>query len=838
MSADDLRLGVAQLRRVCDPASFPFEDTSSTVPLEDIIGQDRAVKALEFGLDISSSGFNLFLAGQPGVGKTTILKRVLERVVKDRPVPDDIAYVQNFDDPDSPCVLTLPAGRGSSLRTHVEEFVEDLKERVPKAFEGKQYEEQKRTNSEAHQKKRQKLIEGLEGEARDQGFEIKNTPMGLRTIAVQEDKPITPDEYQAMEDDARGELDAKMEELQKRIRDVMAEVKEVEQALKADLKDLNQQVAMNVIGGMMHDLHREYRDLPDVISHLDLMQADILSNIDDFRTSEEQQLPIPGLRMQSSEPDLARYQVNLIVDNSDLKGAPVVVERNPTYPNLIGRIERRAQFGALITDFTMIRAGSLLKANGGYLVLDVEDVLRNQFVYDALKRSLMNKEARIEDIAERFGMFSVATLRPRPVPLRVKVCLTGNPHYYHMLFAYDEVFREIFKVKADFDSQADRTDDAEGKFGAFIARLVVREDLPHFHRGAVAAVVEESSRLVEDQEKLSLRFGQVNDLIREAAYWAQNRGAENVEAADVERAVEEAEYRSSLSRERVQDLIQRNVLRVDTDGCKVGEINGLAVHMLGDYLFGRPSKISATVHLGREGVMNIERRVQLSHSTHDKGVIIFGGFLGERFAQDQPLTLSAAIAFEQSYGEISGDSASSTELYVLLSALSGIPIKQGIAVTGSVNQKGDVQAIGGVNHKIEGFFDICDERGLTGDQGVMIPQANVQNLMLRQRVIDAVEAGKFHIWSVEHVDQGIEILTGVPAGTLEPCEAGGDGDANRKSWAPDSINGLVAARLRKLGKQLTSWSREAKQPSAEIVSPSEGATEQPPPPMPPRGPCE
>jgi len=825
---DTLKLTQEQLRNSCDSACLGFETTAELESLTQVIGQDRAVRAIEFGVDISSSGFNLFLAGAPGTGRKTILRRILASASQGRPTPPDIAYVHNFADPDTPRVLVMPAGKGARLRDDLKELVEDLQDLIPKAFEGKAYEEQQRTTGEKFQDKKQELIDNLEAEAAERGFEVKSTPMGFRTIPVRDEKPLTQEEYQEMPEDEREELDSRMEDLQAHIREVMSEVKGVDHALREELRDLNRQVAMNVLGTLMVDIGRGYRDLDGVSEHLRQLEQDVLENIEQFKPQEESSLPIPGLRMPKQEPDLNRYTVNLVVDNGASDGAPVVVENNPTYANLVGHIERRAQFGALLTDFTMIRAGSLAKANGGYLVLDIEDVLRNPFTYEALKRALVNKEVRVEDNAERYGLFSAATLRPEAMPLDVKVCLIGNPRYYHLLFAYDEVFREIFKVKADFDYQVDRDDESLARFGPFVARLVEKEALLPFHANGVAALLNESSRFVEDQQKLSLRFGELNDLIREAAYWARQDEAELVEARHVDQAIEEAEFRASLTKERVQELIQRDVLMVDTDGAKAGQINGLAVHMLGDYLFGRPTRITCAAFLGREGVINIERRVRMSHSTHDKGVLILQGFLGERFAQSQPLTLSASITFEQSYGEIAGDSASSTELYVLLSAISEVPIKQGIAVTGSVNQRGEVQAIGGVNHKIEGFFEICAQRGLTGEQGVMIPRANVQNLMLRQPVVDAVAAGQFHIWAVDHVDEGIEVLTGVAAGEL-------DEDGN---WSEGSVNHLVRERLAALGKQLMTWSKGTQESSPEMVQPHELGDEPPDPPKPPEGPPE
>ena len=826
MKIESHELSVEELRKVCDPAQFPFSTTADLTPLDSIIGQKRAVSAMEFGFDITSPGFNVFVAGMSGTGKSSITRRLLERIAAEQPVPDDVAYVHNFDDPDSPHVLTLPPGIACRLRAEMQDLVEDLQDEVPKAFEGKEFEEQRRQTAERHQERKQQLMEKLEEGARKRGFELKSTPMGFRTIPIHDGKPLTQEEYEEMEDAARKSLDEQMEELEGEVREVMAEIKVIDQALKEELKDLNQQVAMNVLGALMLHLKQRYQDYEFVIQYLDTVQKDIVDNIEHFREQEEPAMPIPGLRVQRQEPDFSRYEVNVVVDNSHTKGAPVVFETNPTFANLIGRIERRAQFGALLTDFTMIRAGSLAKANGGFLVLNVEDLLRNPFVYDALKRAMRDREVRIEDLAERYGVFATQTLRPEPIPLRAKVCLLGNPHWYHTLFYYDEDFGKIFKVKADFDYQTDREEHRVHQLASFIARLTQEEKLPPADPTAVAAVVDHASRLVEDKEKLSLRFSELTDLIREAAYWAKVDGKDIITAEQVGRALDEQEFRTGLIKDRVQELILREVLLVDTDGAQVGQINGLAIHVVGQYMFGRPSRITANVHLGREGVINIERRARLSHSTHDKGVMILSGFLGERFAQDKPMSLSATLTFEQSYGEIAGDSASSTELYCLLSALAKVPLRQGIAVTGSVNQKGDVQAIGGVNHKIEGYFDICVERGLNGEQGVMIPRADVQYLMLSVDVVEAVAGGKFKIWAIDHVDQGIEILTGVPAGERQE-----DG-----TWTPDSINFLVDERLADLGQRLRDWGREGSPSSAaEVVTPRDGE-ESPPPPQPPERP--
>jgi len=818
------QLVAKQLRRRCDPESFPFETTADVDPLEEIIGQERAVRAIRFGLDIQSPGYNVFVAGLSGTGKGSIVRRFLTKLSADEAVPDDVLYVHNFEDPDSPHALFLPAGQGHRLRAALAELIADLQEQVPKAFEGKEYEEQRRRTAERHQERKQELLDKLEGVARERGFELKSTPMGFRTVPVHDGKPLTQEEYEAMEEAPRSELDEQMEELEKEVREVMAEVKLVDQAMKEQLRDLNQQVAMNVLGTLMLDLKRNYADYPSVSEYLQEVQKDIVDNIEHFRETEEAPMPIPGLRLPRQEPDFSRYQVNVVVDNSHTEGAPVVFESNPTFTNLVGRIERRAQFGALLTDFTMIRAGSLAKANGGYLVLNVEDMLRNPHVYEALKRAVRDREVRIEDLSERYGLFATQTLKPEPIPLHAKVILLGNPMWYQLLFAYDEEFAKVFKVKADFDSQTDRDEGTVLQMAAFIARFVEEEGLRHMDRTAVAAIVEQASRMVEDQEKMSLRFSDLTDLMREAAYWAAQEDAEFVSYKHVCRAAEEHEFRAGLVKERVQELIRREVLLVDTEGEVVGQVNGLAVHMLGHYAFGRPSRITAAVHLGRDGVVNIERRSGMSHSTHDKGVLILSGFLGERFAQQRPMSLSAALTFEQSYGEVAGDSASSTELYCLLSALADVPIKQGIAVTGSVNQKGEVQAIGGVNHKIEGYFDVCKQRGLNGEQGVMMPASNVQHLMLRTDVVEAVENGDFHVWAVSTIDEGIEVLTGLPAG--ERKEEGG--------WTQGSINDLVDQRLEDLGQRLRDWGKASEKGTTEVVTPVISEGDKPPePPKPP-----
>ncbi len=813
-----------RLRQTCDPALFSAHSTADMEPLAGVLGQERAVRSIEFGLDISSSGFNLFIAGEPGTGRTTILMDILRRRAQTLPTPDDVVFVHNFENPDTPRVMRLPPKQGARFVRRMSETVDELQKQIARALESKEYREQARVSSERNQELKKQRLDALTQAAATDSVDIKATPEGFQPIPLDRSgKPFTEVAYKQLDDAGRKALQERLEKVQGLIREFVAEVKQIDRSHKAELKALDRRVVTAVLEDVLLDLRQEFAAHSDVLRYLDAVESDVLDHLDDFRQTEPPVAVVPGLTLPTREPDLTRYSVNLVVDNSSVEGAPVVLETNPTYGNLVGRIERRAQLGTLVTDFTMIRAGALAKANGGFLVVDVEDLLGAPHSYQALKHVLKDRVLAIEDLGERLGLLATQSLRPQPIHLDLKICLTGKPLYYHALFAQDADFRASFKVKADFDSDTERSDEAIRGFGSLVARLVNEEGLLPFDRTALAALVDESSRLVEDQNKLSLAFGQINDLVREVGYWAKKDGGDHAAAADVERAVKERDFRSSLASERVQELIERDVLMVDTSTATVGQINGLAVHQLGDYRFGRPSRITASVRVGTEGVINIERRVSLSHSSHDKGVLILVGFVGARFAMERPLALSASITFEQSYGEIAGDSASTTELYVLLSALSGLPIRQGVAVTGSVNQRGEVQAIGGVNHKIEGFFDLCAARGLTGDQGVLIPVQNVQHLMLRRDVVDAVKAGQFSVWAIDHVDRGMEVLTGVEAGVQD------DGG----NWTPGSVNDLVARRFRDLSDRLLGASGAESHSGPDIILPSDVGWVDAPPPTPP-----
>jgi lon-related putative ATP-dependent protease len=593
---------------------------------------------------------------------------------------------------------------------------------------------------------------------------IQSTPIGLLLIPVVNGKPLSQEELLSLPQETKSKIQERREKLEAELRNTMRQFLDMERKIREEIKKLNREVALYAIGHLVEAIVEKYSDNSEITGYLKDVQNDILDNLSQFikRGEAQQRLPFPVPWMR--EAIFRKYDVNVVVDNSDCKGAPVVMETNPTYQNLIGRTEKEAQFGALITDFTMIRGGSLHKANNGFLIIPVEDLLRNPFSYEALKRAIRDKNIVIEEPQERYGFISTKSLKPEPIPLDIRVILIGNPYLYQQLFILDTDFSELFKVKAEFDTSMERTEENVKKYAAFVCTLCEKENLKHLEQSALAKLIEYSQRIAEDQQKLSTRFAEVGDIIREANFYAVQDKSDAVTEKHVKKAIEEKIYRSRLIQEKIQEMITRGVLLIDTDAEKVGQVNGLSVMGIGDFAFGNPSRVTASIGLGREGVIDIEREAKMGGPIHTKGVLILSGYLNQKYAQDKPLSLSARLVFEQSYGGVEGDSASSTELYAILSALSELPIKQNIAVTGSVNQKGEVQAIGGVNEKIEGFFEVCKAGGLTGEQGVMIPESNVQNLMLKEEIVDAVKARKFHIYSAKSIDEGIEVLTGTKAG--------------------------------------------------------------------------
>jgi lon-related putative ATP-dependent protease len=761
----DLRARLAlppeALRRRADPALFPFRTTAEVEPLLGTIGQPRALDAIEFGLEVATAGYNIFAAGLPGSGRATTIRDYLERSAAARPPADDWVYVHNFRDADRPNAIRLPPGRGQELARDMAEFVAGARREIGRAFESEDYDRRQREIVASLQRRRDALIRDLKTFAGERGFALELTPAGVVTSPLRAGRPLTREEFATLPPEEQERITRTNEEIQEHTATSLRRLHQLEKEAQGELRELDREVARFATGRLFRELRDRYQGNGEVLAYLDQVEQDLLENVDLFRAQEEP-LP-PFLAAFRRAPDLARYEVNVLVDNGGAQGAPVVVETNPTYYNLVGRIEYRPSFGTMVTDFREIKGGALHRANGGFLLLEAAEVLRRPFAWEALKRALRDRQVRIENLGEEWSAVPTATLRPEPIPLDVKVCLVGSPLLYHLLYALDEDFRELFKVKADFAPDMDWSEEHLQSYAAFVSRWVRTAGLRHFDREAVARLVEHGARLREDQHKLSARLLDISDVVSEASFWAGQAGREVVAREDVERAIERREYRSSLLEERIRELIAQGTIRIDTDGSRVGQVNGLSILDLGDYAFGRPSRVTARVSLGRGGVQSIEREIELSGPIHSKGVLILSGYLAGQYAQETPLALAATLTFEQSYDEVEGDSASSTELYALLSALSDLPLDQGIAVTGSVDQHGEVQAVGGVTRKVEGFYAVCKAKGLTGRQGVIVPAANVRHLMLSDEVVEAVRQGRFHVWAVASVDEGIELLTGRPA---------------------------------------------------------------------------
>ncbi len=806
VSRENFKVPVAQLRWECDPNQFDFNTTADLNELEGSIGQERALKSIDFGLDMRDGGFNLFLAGEPGTGRSSTIKNLLKKRAKAEPPPQDWCYVYNFKNPDLPLALALSAGMGSELAGDMKELLENMRNVIPKALDSKEYETNKSAIVEEYQEKNGELFGRLEQEAESKGFSLQRTVSGLVMVPQKEGRNYTQEEYEALEKAERDKIDEAGKELTEKLNDVLRQVRENEKATKDTLSQLDRDLGLAAVGHHIEPLKEKYASYGKVITYLESVQEDILLNLEDFKEQQPQQSPIPGLKLPRQEPSFERYQVNVFVDNKGVEGAPVIFEANPTYNNLFGRIEHIMQMGGVATtNFTLAKPGALHRANGGYLIVDAREVLINPFAWDALKRCIRSGEIRIEDVLEQYRFMSIASLKPEPIPLQTKIIMIGSPWIYYLLFYMEPDYRKFFKVKADFDSRIARTPEIMKDYALFVATHCRSENLLHFDRSGVAGLLEYSARLVEDQERLSSQFMEVADLIREASYWAGQQQNSVVTREHVRKAIDEKIYRSNRIEERMQEMFDDGTILCDTEGSEVGQINGLSVLTIGDYMFGRPSRVTARTYIGKGGMVNIEREVKLSGPIHDKGVLILTGYLGGKFAHDKPLSFSASICFEQSYEGVEGDSASSTELYSLLSSLSGVPIRQGIAVTGSVNQLGKVQPIGGVNYKIEGFYAVCKAKGLTGEQGVMIPSSNLRHLMLKDEVLEAVRAGKFHLWSVSTIDQGIEILTGVTAGEQQP-----DG-----GYPEGSINYLVDKRLREMLENMKKFSAPAEKEEKE-----------------------
>jgi len=787
------KLRPEELYKRCDPDVFSFTTTGEITEVLRTIGQEKALNALDFGLNMDSSGFNIFAIGESGTGKMTTITAKLNLKASEENAPPDWCYVYNFKDPDTSIALSFGPGKGAGFQKEMDELIKILRIEIPKAFESKEYETQKSKIIDEFQQKQSEYFARLDTEARERKFTVKRQPTGILIVPIKENgELLSKEEFDALDEKTRKKMEETGRFFQEKLNDVVRVLREAEKMVRDMLARLDRMVALDLLGPLIDAMEKKYHDQEKVAQYLKNVEEEILSHLDEFRTTEEQPSPIPFLKMPRTEAPFSKYSVNVIVNNGERKGAPVVYESNPTYLNLFGRLEYKVQYGMATTDFTMIKAGSLHRATGGYLVIDAMELLRNPFSYEALKRALKNKEIKIEDVLEQYRLVSTAGLKPEAIPLNTKVILIGNPYLYYLLHNYDEDSQELFKVKADFDSRMERTPENIAKYASYVAQCQQAEDLLPFDRTGVAKVVEYGSRFADHQEKLSTKFSLIADLIREAHYWAKKEGSDVVTGMYVQKAVDEKIHRVNRIEERLQEMIVEDMLIVNTSGGKVGQVNGLAVFDLGDYSFGKPSRITAKTYAGKAGVVNLERETKMSGKIHEKAILIVTSYLGSKYAVKRPISLSASITFEQLYEMIEGDSATCAELYALLSSISGVPLKQSFAVTGSMDQNGDVQPIGGVNQKIEGFFELCKARGLDGTHGVIIPKRNIRNLVLNEEVVKAVQNEKFMIYAIDRMEEGLEILTDMKTGDIQD-----DG-----TYPEGTINFLVEKRLTEISEAL------------------------------------
>lgn len=788
----------------CDPEQFDFATTEELEPLQQIVGQPRVVEAMQFGIGIDQKGYNIFALGPSGTGKRSVIHQFFERRAQSEAVPDDWCYVHNFEESHKPSAIRLPAGKGRALRDDMEDLVDELHTALSSAFESEEYQTRRQAIQEEFQEQQSEAFEKLQQQAQEENVALIRTPIGFAAAPVRDGEVLSPDEIQELPEEERQRLRDKVSGLQEELRRALRQVPSQQREMQEEMKKLDREVAGFAVTGLIDELREKYSEFSQVVDYLDDVQQDVIDHAKELLSSGEDQQDLSAMlsgamqRRPTGQTLLRRYQVNVLVDHGDSEGAPVVHEDHPTYQNLIGRVEHRAQFGALMTDYNLIKPGALHKANGGYLILDARKVLTQPYSWDGLKRALQSGEIRIESIGQMLSLITTVSLEPEAIPLQVKVALYGDRMLYYLLWLLDPDFAELFKVEVDFEEQMDRDGDNQKLYARLLSTLASREGLRPLRKDAVARVIERSARMVGDSEKLSVRLRGVTDLLREADYWASSAGNGAITASDVQQAIDAQIYRADRVRERMQETILRETVLIDTEGETTGQINGLSVISMGNFAFGRPSRITARMRMGKGEVIDIEREVELGGPIHSKGVMILSAFLGARYAEDRPLSLSASLVFEQSYGGIEGDSASSAELYALLSAIGDIPLRQSLAVTGSVNQRGQVQAIGGVNEKIEGFFDICKARGLTGEQGVLIPASNVKHLMLRRDVVEAVENEQFHVYPVETIDQGIEILTGLPAGKRD----------DEGNYPPDTVNGTVQRRLAEIAEKRARFAKQ------------------------------
>ncbi len=783
------QLKANDLANCCPPASFKFETTDELEDLTEIIGQDRAVKAVHFGIGVQREGYNLYVMGPSGMGKHTMVSQFLEQKARSQPHPPDWCYVNNFKQPHKPKALKLPPGKGEQLRQDMEQLVEELTTAIPAAFESDEYRSQIQTMEEELKEQQEKAFSELSDAAGSKEVKLFRTPSGFAFAPQREGEVVSPEDFEKLPPEEQERIEKIVAGLQEQLQEIIQRIPQWRRETRDKVKALNRKVAMSAVGQLIDELKKRYSDLPAVLSYLEDVEQDVVHNVTDFIKTEERE-EVPGGQQPSDPKAMHRYKVNNLILNNRGEGAPVMYLDNPTYLNLVGRAEHMAQFGTLMTDFTLLKPGALHEANGGYLLLDAHKLLTQPYAWEGLKRALYSNKVVIEPLEKMLSLISTVSLEPEPIPLDIKVVILGDRRLYYLLQQYDPDFSELFKVQADFEEHIDRNEENNQLIARIIATIARKENLLPFHRDAVAQIVDYASRHVEDSEKLTTHMRSIADLLREADYWAREEGCEVVHGKDIRHTIDEQIHRASRVRERIQEAIQRGHIYIDSAGDKIGQVNGLSVVSLGNYMFGQPSRITATAHIGEGQVVNIEREVEMSGPIHSKGVLILSSLLASRYARNNPLSLSASLVFEQNYGGVDGDSASLAELCALLSAVAEVPIKQSFAMTGSINQHGQVQPIGGVNEKIEGFFEVCRARGLDGKQGVIIPASNVKNLMLHPDVIEAVKEEKFHIHSVETVDEALSLLSGIEAGELDA----------EGHYPADSVNGKAQAKLEDMAR--------------------------------------
>ena len=781
-------LNYKSLKKVCDPNKLPFETTEELEGISTGIGQDRGIKALEFGLNVDVKGYNLYLEGPSGVGKTMYTKKYLDTISKKKKVPSDWCYVYNFENPNEPIAISLQPGQGKLFKELMDQFIKDIKNDINNTFSNEDFEKEKNLIKQEFEQKRSNLLEKLNKESAKYGFEVKTAQNGIYMMPVVDGKTLQEEEFEQLDEEIKKEYEDKSNIVQEQIISAISQIKTIEKESDKRIEEWQSNIALMTVNARINIVKSNFKRNKKISKFLDDIKKDILKNVPAFM-DQKQTVNQPGTPMQvmqQPKPWL-NYRVNLFVDNSNLEGAPVIMDSNYSYYNIFGKLEYENYYGSLKTDHTMLKAGLLQKANGGYIIFQAKDLLANQLCYEALKKALRIKETSIENTADQRSSMVMVSLKPEPIPLDIKVILIGNANIYHSLLAMDSDFRKLFKAKVEFEDDAPRTEENVIKLARFIHGFCEQEGLAHLDKYAVAKIIEYASRLADNQNKLSTRFNDLSQIIGEACTWAKMSKSKVVKEEHVIKALEERIERIKKYDAKYTEMIKENTLLISTNGAKVGQINGLTVMTIGDYTFGKPAKITVNTYVGKRGIVDIEREVELSGSSHSKGVLILNGYIGELFAQDIPLSLTASICFEQLYNGVDGDSASSTELYALLSSLSDLPINQSIAVTGSVNQKGEIQPIGGVNAKIEGFYHICKMRGLDGSHGVMIPVQNVMNLNLSDEVVEAVKNKKFHIYTVSTIEEGIEILTGVPAGKKD----------KNGNFPAGTVNYLVYEKLKK-----------------------------------------